>query len=187
MDDKIRVFYYSRKKLGLYVLFNVVLLTLAVLFTLTVFPEYSAVYIFAIGTCVLSFLGALFVFAVPLPLAIITEKDIKIDHNAPLEWEKIRSVRKVYLGHGLFRKSILRINPGKLTDYRMNFMQKICASSEFGAFSIPLYAMNKKDSQEIEKVIKGLAKPAGKTIKRATVKRKSKIAAKPKRRTAKKS
>ena len=75
MNDKIRIFYYSRAKLGLYVLFNVILLGLAVLFTLTVFPHYSAVYIFAIGACLLSFFGALFVFVVPMPLAVISEND----------------------------------------------------------------------------------------------------------------
>ena len=181
MNDKIRIFYYSRAKLGLYVLFNVILLGLAVLFTLTVFPHYSAVYIFAIGACLLSFFGALFVFVVPLPLAVISEKEIKIDHNSPLEWKNIRSVRKVCLGYGLFKKSILRINPYKLSGYRMNLMQKICASSEFGAFSIPLYAMNKADSQEIEKLIKGLAKPA----KKAPAKDKSKPQTKGKRRTTK--
>ena len=63
----------------------------------------------------------------------------------------------------------------------MNLMQKICASSEFGAFSIPLYAMNKADSQEIEKLIKGLAKPD----KKAPAKDKSKPQTGGKRRTTK--
>ena len=170
MNDDIQTFYYSRKKLGLYLLFNIVLLVLAVFFTLTIFPEYPAVYIFAVSACALSVFGALFVFLVPLPLAVITAKDIKIDRNAPVEWKNIRSVRKVYLGYGPFRKSILRLNPGKLPEYHMNLMQKICANSEFGAFSIPLYAMNQADSKEIEKVIKGLAKP----IKRAATKTKTK-------------
>ncbi len=170
MNDDIQTFYYSRKKLGLYLLFNIVLLVLAVFFTLTIFPEYPAVYIFAVSACVLSFFGALFVFLVPLPLAVITAKDIKIDRNAPVEWKNIRSVRKIYLGHGLFRKSILRLNPGKLPEYHMNLMQKICANSEFGAFSIPLYAMNQADSKEIEKLIRAMAKPAHKTAPKTKTK-----------------
>ncbi len=181
MNDDIQTFYYSRKKLGLYLLFNIVLLVLAVFFTLTIFPEYPAVYIFAVSTCALSFFGSLFVFIIPLPLAKITAQDIKIDHNAPVEWKNIRSVRKIYLGHGLFRKSILRLNPGKLPEYHMNLMQKICANSDFGAFSIPLYAMNKADSQKIEKLIRAMAKPAHKTAPKT----KTKTTTKSRRRSSK--
>lgn len=162
MKNSVRKFYYSRKKLGLYLLFNIILLALAVAFTLTIFPEYPGVYIFAIGSCILSVLSALFVFLVPLPLAVITPQSIKIDRGRPLDWTDIISVRKIRLGKGLFSKQILSIKTGKLEGYRMNLMQRIAAASKFGAFSIPLYAMNKADSQEIEKVIKERLRPVHK-------------------------
>lgn len=154
MKNSIQTFYYSRRKLGLYLLFNIILLALAVLFTLTVFPEYPLVYYFAIGSCLLSVISALVVFLIPLPLAVITPESIKIDRGEPLPWSAVHSLRKVRLGRGLFCKTILRLNPGKLGDYHMNLMQKITASSDFGAFSIPLYAMTPKDSHKIEQLIR---------------------------------
>ena len=45
------VFYYSRRKLALYLLFNLGLLTLALFFTWVIFPQYGLVYSFAVGTC----------------------------------------------------------------------------------------------------------------------------------------
>ena len=154
MKNTVKKFYYSRKKLGLYLLFNVLLLTLAILFTLTVFPEYPVVYYFAIGSCLLSVMGALIVFLLPFPLAIISEDSIKIDRAAPLPWASVRSVRKVRLGKGIFRKSILRLTPRSLGNYHLTLMQKISAKSQFGSFSIPLYAMNNKDAKKIEEVIR---------------------------------
>ena len=154
MKDTIQTFYYSRKKLGLYLLFNLVLLALSVIFTLTVFPEYPAVYYFAIGSCLLSVIGAFIVFAIPMPLAIITAESIKIDRAAPLPWRSIRSIRKIKIGKGIFCKSILRISPRSLGSYHLNFMQKISAKSEFGSFSIPLYAMTNTDAKKIEKTIR---------------------------------
>lgn len=154
MKDTIQTFYYSRKKLGLYLLFNILLLALAVIFTLTVFPDYSAVYYFAIGSCLLSVIGALIVFLLPLPLAIISTESIKIDRADPLPWKSIRSVRKVRLGKGLLSKSILRLTPRSLGSYHLNLMQRISAKSEFGSFSIPLYAMTNTDAKKIEKTIR---------------------------------
>ncbi len=154
MKNNVQTFYYSRKKLGLYLLFNLLLLALAVIFTLTVFPEYPAVYYFAIGSCLLSVIGALTVFILPLPLAIITEESIKIDRASPLPWKSIHSIRKVQIGRGLFKKTIIRLSPRSLSNYHLNLMQKISAKSQFGSFSIPLYAMNDKDAKKIEKVIK---------------------------------
>lgn len=166
MKNSVRTFYYSRKKLGLYLIFNIILLALAILFTLTIFPEYPAVYFFAIGSSLLSVISALVVFLIPLPLAVITPQSIKIDRGEPLPWSAVRSVRKVQLGKGLFHKSILRLNPGRLSGYHMTLMQRISAASDFGPFSIPLYAMNKKDAQDIERLIKGYVKP----VKRSNLK-----------------
>lgn len=43
------VFYYSRRKLALYLLFNLGLLTLALFFTWVIFPQYGLVYSFAVS------------------------------------------------------------------------------------------------------------------------------------------
>ncbi|MBE6453055.1 MAG: hypothetical protein E7012_06175 [Alphaproteobacteria bacterium] len=153
MARPIQTFYYSRAKLGLYLLFNLFLFLLAVFFTLTVFPDYRIVYVFAIGSCLLSIFSALFVFIVPQKLATITPLGIKIDRAKPLPWDKVIAVRKVVF-EGVVKKEILKIYTTPMPKYKYNFMQKITANSEFGAFSIPLYAMNNKEAQAIETLIR---------------------------------
>ena len=152
--NPVHIFYYSRKKLGLYLCFNIILLTLAVLFTLTIFPEYPVVYYFAIGSCLLSVTGALIVFLLPLRLAVISPQDIKIDRGAPLPWKAVRRIHKLQIGRGLFTKTILRLETGRLGHYHMNLMQRLTRNSQFGAFSIPLYAMNAEAARDIEKIIR---------------------------------
>ena len=78
------VFYYSRRKLALYLLFNLGLLTLALFFTWVIFPQYGLVYSFAVGTCLLSVAAASAVIIIHHPLAVITPASIKIDLCAPL-------------------------------------------------------------------------------------------------------
>ncbi len=148
------VFHYSRKKLGLYLLLNICMLVLATLFTISIFPDYPQVYYFALGSCIISLLSALFVFIVPLPLAIVTPHSLKIDRAQPILWQQISSVTKKTVGRGIFSKKILKIHTIPLTKYRYTFMQRIASCSEFGAFSIPLYAMNKKDAKAIEQILR---------------------------------
>ena len=153
MAKPIQTFYYNRVKLGLYLLFNLLLFLLAVLFTLTIFPEYTVVYCFAVGSCVISVTCALFVFLVPQKLAIITPLGIKIDRAQPVSWDSIVAAKKVNLDR-LFAKEILKLYAKPIPKYKYNFMQKLTAKSEFGAFSIPLYAMSAKEANAIEVLIK---------------------------------
>lgn len=154
MKNPTHIFYYSRKKLGLYLVFNIILLSLAVLFTLTIFPDYPAVYYFAVGSCLISVLSALLVFLLPLRLAVITPLSVKIDRAEPLNWSDVSKISKVKLGKGLFAKHILKLDTKKLRGYHMNLMQKITRKSQFGAFSIPLYAMTAESARDIEKIIR---------------------------------
>lgn len=175
-------FYYSRHKVGLYLLLNFGLLSLAVLFTWVIFPDYAPVYIYALTACAISLLSALIVFVFPMPLAVIDNKQIKIDHNNPLLWSQIKKLEKQnYKCFGVTR-SILKIIPINLPDYKKSFMQRITDSSRFGMFSIPLYAMDEKSAKEITKLIKEhfqqnenktAAKSPKKTKVKATVKTKS--------------
>ena len=153
MNKTKQTFYYSRHKLGMYLLFNLGLLALAVLFTWSIFPDYKPVYYFALGTCSLSILSALFVFLIRLPLAVIDADGIKIDHNQPLKWTQIKSVEPLTLKCFGLERPILRITPQKIDNYHMTLMQKIAGNSQFGSFSIPLYAMNDDKAQKIAKLI----------------------------------
>ena len=148
-----KIFYYSRRKLGIYLLFNLGLLALAILFTWSIFPNYQPVYYFALTTCFLSIISSLFVFLIRLPLAVITDSDIKIDHNQPLKWSQVKSVEKINVKCFGFDRYLLKITPQKLEHYHMTFMQRIAGNSQFGSFSIPLYAMSASKAKEIEKII----------------------------------
>ena len=171
MTEGKQVFYYSRRKLGIYLLFNLGLLALAILFTWSIFPDYPPVYYFALTTCTLSILSSLFVFLVPLPLAVIDSESIKIDRNQPLLWSQIKKVEKVNLSHFGLSRQILRITPQKLDNYRMGFMQKIVGHSQYGSFSIPLYAMKDDNAAKIEKLIQSHVAPQPtKKVKPATPK-----------------
>lgn len=147
-------FYYSRRKIGLYLLLNFCLLALALLFTWTVFPDYAPVYVYALAACAISLLSALIVFVFPMPLAVLDDKQIKIDHNAPLQWSQIKKLEEQYMDCFGMDRSILKIVPTALPNYKKSLMQKITDSSRFGMFSIPLYAMDKKAAKEITKLIK---------------------------------
>ena len=153
MSETQQTFYYSRRKLGIYLLFNLGLLALAVLFTWSIFPDYKPVYYFALITCSLSILSALFVFLIRLPLAVIDSDGIKIDHNQTLKWTQIKSVEPLTLKCFGLERPILRITPQKIDNYHMTLMQKIAGNSQFGSFSIPLYAMNDDKAKKITKLI----------------------------------
>ncbi len=171
MAEKTQTFYYSRRKLGLYLLFNLGLLALAILFTWSVFPDYQPVYYFALITCCISILSSLFVFLIRMPLAVIDAEGIKIDHNQPLKWSQIKSVERDVSNYLGFEKPFLRIVPQKIGAYKMSFMQRLVGNSQFGAFSIPLYAMSDKNAKQIEKLIKEYTTKEKTAVKKAVVKK----------------
>ena len=147
------IFYYSRRKLGLYLLLNLFLLALAGLFTWLIFPNYSLVYGYALIACILSLLASLIVFVFPMKLAVLDDERIKIDHNEPLLWSQIKKIEKDGAVCCGVNRAILRIVPQKLTNYHKSLMQKITDSSRFGMFSIPLYAMDEKAAIKITRLI----------------------------------
>ncbi len=168
MSKSAQVFYYSRRKMGFYLLFNLGLLALAILFTWAIFPYYQPIYYFALITCTLSILGSLFVFLVRLPLAVIDDEGIKIDHDQPLKWSQVKEVEHVEIHYFGAHRAILKITPKRLSNYRRNLMQVITMHSEFGAFSIPLYAMSDKKAKQIEKLIFSYTKPEKKEAAKPT-------------------
>lgn len=183
MAETSQTFYYSRRKLGIYLLFNLGLLALAILFTWSIFPDYQPIYYFALIACTLSILSSLFVFLVRMPLAVISSAGIKIDHNQLLKWSQVKSVERDVFKHFGIERLFLRITPQKIAGYKMSFMQKLTGNSQFGPFSIPLYAMSDKNAKQIEKLIcSHLTKPAAKskpapktktTVKKAASKKKT--------------
>ena len=146
---KTDVFYYSRKKLVFYLLFNLGLLSLALFFTWVIFPQYELIYSFALATCALSVLAIVIAMIIRHPLAVISSSSIKIDFCAPLKWKDIKRARKAVFGP----KELIIFEVKNLSKYKLNFMQKLIKNSKFSAFSIPLYAMDFRDAEAIEKII----------------------------------
>ena len=167
------IFYYSRKKLGLYLLGNFSLLLLASLFTILIFPDYPLFYYFALITCIISLLCATYVFVFPQPVVVVSEQGLKIDRANPITWQQIKKVNKLTFGKSLWVKNILQIQTQKMPKYKYNFMQKLCMHSKFGAFSIPLYAMNDNDAKDVERLLSS-------HLKKKTTETKSKPVAKKK-------
>ena len=95
---KTDVFYYSRKKLVFYLLFNLGLLSLALFFTWVIFPQYELIYSFALATCALSVLAIVIAMIIRHPLAVISSSSIKIDFCAPLKWKDIKRAHKAVFG-----------------------------------------------------------------------------------------
>lgn len=197
-------FYYSRRKIGLYLLLNFGLLALAALFTWSIFPDYTPIYLYALIACAISLFSTLIVFIFPMPLAVLDDNQIKIDHNNPLRWSQIKRLEEQDVECLGVNRSILKIIPTSLPNYKKSLMQKITDSSRFGMFSIPLYAMDEKSAKRITKLIKDhlkeqaeeKSKPVkvsskkqvnSKTLKKATVSLKKQTKKKtPKKRTPKK-
>lgn len=149
-----KVFYYSRRKLALYLLFNVTLLLLAVFFTLTIFPEYPEIYYPALLFCAAAVLGCLFVLLVRRPLAVISDESIKIDRARPVLWKDIAAGHLTAVGKGKFQKTIITLTLKENCSYELNLVQKLSAFSDFGAYSIPLYAMDRSEAEKITKELK---------------------------------
>lgn len=147
------IFHYSRRKLFLYLLFNLSLLGLALFFTWLIFPSYAFVYEFALAACVLSVLSVIAVIFIRHPLAVVTPEAIRIDFCCPLYFKDVEAVKKVVVGRGFWKKPILIFEINNFSSYKLNFMQRLIKNSEFSAFSIPLYAMETKEADAIESLL----------------------------------
>lgn len=129
----------------------------------------------------------LYKFAADNEMAVITDKDIKIDHNEPIAWKDIAyAEEKMVKCCGKDRK-VLSLVPHDGIDYKYNWLQ--LHNAGFTAFSIPLYGIiSKEDEEKIVKIVEkkvGIkelktaksAKPA-KAQKSARTTTKKKVAAK---------
>ena len=104
---------------------------------------------------------------------VITDKDIKIDHSAPLSWKDIADfeIKDVCMCGG--RMKILSLIPQPNIKYHYNWLQK--HNGDFGAFPIPLYSvLSKEDEDEIVKIIKSKVVKNKPVKTKTTIKKKTK-------------
>lgn len=127
----------------------------------------------------------LYKFAADNEMAVITDKDIKIDHNNPVAWKDIAyAEEKTVKCCGKMRK-ILSLVPHDGIDYKYSWLQ--LHNAGFTAFSIPLYGIISKEDEE--KIIKIVEKKVGiksskAEDKKETKKEPKKAASKPAKKSA---
>lgn len=146
-------FYYSRKKMFLYLLFNLWLLLMATLFTISIFPEYPMVYRFSLFFCLAAVIATVTVLLLNQPVAEIDAAGIRIDRCAKLFWKDVvfADIHKIKSLCGT--KKIITFKIKNLSKYKLNFMQKLNKNSQFTVFSIPLYAMDQEERKAIATAI----------------------------------
>ena len=86
-------------------------------------------------------------------MAVIDDKYIKIDHCRPLPWRLV-ACAEFKTARCFFKKlPVIAIRTKKPIRYKFNPLQKLCAKSDFTAFSIALYALSPDDVRKISTII----------------------------------
>jgi len=144
-------FYYNRKKLRNWTILSLILLLGVLCLSANTFVVSVWLYVVKIFA-LLFYLGMFYVYINPQRLAKIDDEGIIIDSNEKLKWADIekaeRFKKKFFCG-----RDFIRFKLKKNAKYHLRFMQKLSATIKYGAFSVPLYAMTKKDAAAIEKEI----------------------------------
>ena len=176
---KEEVIYYKFKK-GFWAYIWLIFDIVALLAMFKCFWVYAPAYIgYMITALVLlaAHLGVwLYKYAADNEMAVITDKDIKIDHNNPIAWKDIAyAEEKIVRCCGKDRK-IISLVPHDGIDYKYNWLQ--LHNTGFTAFSIPLYGIiSKEDEAKIIKIIdkkigiKAAKAQKGSAAKKATAKK----------------
>ena len=85
-------------------------------------------------------------------MAVITDKDIKIDHTNPIAWEDIAYAEEKTIRCCFKNRKILCLVPHDGINYKYNWLQ--LHNAGFTAFSIPLYGIiSKEDEAKIIKIV----------------------------------
>lgn len=158
--EKEEVFYYSQKALVLLTLVYAAVAFLVYIIANTLLrcgclEKDSFLFVLLCITMILtvSALGAaVLVMIFPPRVATVNSKTIKIDHNAPLFWKDVKLAEEKY-SSSLSRRTIIVLHLRDDADYPLTFMQKLCRYNVFTPFSLPLYAIDKKDADRLRKLV----------------------------------
>ena len=92
-----------------------------------------------------------------LPAVIITDKNIKIDHSAPVAWKDIKTAKIQSVRMGGKDYKILSLIPKKGINYHYSWLQQ--HNYTFGPFPIPMYGvLAPRDEKEITRLVKAKVK-----------------------------
>lgn len=146
-------FYYHRALLRHWAFFSFLLFIAAMCLPVHNFVQEVMALTARVVTFV-SLVGAAYVYLFPQRLALIEDDGITIDHNAKLKFKDVAKLEKVRVKGICCGRDILRFKLKKGSKYPLTFVQKLSKNSPYGAFSIPLYAMQKDAAAKIEAEIR---------------------------------
>lgn len=160
---KEEVFYYSRWQLVLLVLFYALISGVVYYIANCLYAKcfaantaLSVLLILTMGLTLAALASAVFVMIFPQKLAVVTSKQIKIDHNAPLMWHDVKLAEEKR-SSCISRRPFIALHLKDGVSYPLTFMQKLCQNNIFTPFSLPLYAMRKEDADKLRKLVKKYA------------------------------
>ena len=163
--EKTETFYYDRRQLFVLTVFYAIIAGFVFLIAQNTagclcFGSVLKAFLLTTEVLILAALAlTVFVLIFPQKLAVITKKDIKIDHNMPLKWEDVEEAEEKYTSYITRRPLIsLHLKENTLQNYRLTFMQHLCKGNTFTPFSIPMYAMRPEDAAKIRTLVKKHAK-----------------------------
>ncbi|MBR1601029.1 MAG: hypothetical protein IJ677_05560 [Alphaproteobacteria bacterium] len=149
-----KVYYYSFKRLNLWLVFNILLVAKVIYCVLkcpTIFT-YPQSYVI-LGCVFVSVAAWCYKYLLKHPMALVSDKSIKIDHCNPLDWKDIERTEEKVVRCWFKKMPVLILHPKKGIKYEYNFLQK--HNCDFTAFSIPLYdIIAPEDRDELVKLIK---------------------------------
>lgn len=161
--SKEEVFYYSRAQIILLVLlYAVVACVVYLIANCCVYKAMCTGVVFNILLILTMFLSlaalatTVFVMIFPQKLAVVSAKQIKIDHNAALLWSDVELAEEKFTSN-ISKRTIIALHLKDGVTYPLTFMQKLCRNNVFTPFSLPLYAMKKDDADKLRKLVKKYA------------------------------
>lgn len=160
------IFYYDRRQQVALTLFYAIIALLVYGLTemLKMYPQCTGGVLMALLLVTKVLIAAAFILTVAVvifkpTLAVVNRDGIKIDHNELLKWQDVTVAEEKYTSYISRRPLIaLHVEPEKLKQYHLTFMQVLCKGNVFTPFSIPMYAMRPEDAENIRKVIKKYVK-----------------------------
>jgi hypothetical protein len=160
------IFYYDRRQQVALTLFYAIIALLVYGLTemLKMYPQCTGGVLMALLLVTKVLIAAAFILTVAVvifkpTLAVVNRDGIKIDHNELLKWQDVTVAEEKYTSYISRRPLIaLHVEPEKLKQYHLTFMQVLCKGNVFTPFSITMYAMRPEAAENIRKVIKKYVK-----------------------------
>ena len=176
------VIYYKFKKgfwCYVWLLFDLIALGLLFKCFCCFAPHYLTAEMLTLIIIISAHLGLwLYKYAADNEMAVITDKDIKIDHTNPISWNDIAYAEEIMVKCCGKKRKILSLVPRDGINYKYSWLQ--LHNAGFTAFSIPLYGIiSKEDEDKIVKIVeKKVGIKSAKGVKSVATAQKKKMPAK---------